>query len=107
MTRSKPSGLSVVTARRKSTATPTVSPELDRALNALHGHLRDTDNPVGAARVVRRVAAHWPLEHKTQRNAFRREAERMLVPFFGYDQSVAKAVVWLALDAAWEALRGN
>ena len=90
-----------------SSATPTASPELDRALNALKGHLRDTDNPVGAARAVRRVAAHWPLKHETQRSAFRLEAERLLVPFFGYDQRIAKAVAWMTLDAAWEAPRGN
>ena len=35
----------------------TVSPQLDRALTALRGEVLDTDNPVGAARAVRRVAA--------------------------------------------------
>ena len=88
-------------------APSTVSPELGRALNALRGHLRDTDDPVGAARAVRRVAFQNPLLHDTQRSAFRLEAEKLLVPFFGFDQSVAKAVCWMSLDAAWEAPRGS
>ena len=78
-----------------------LSPELDRALSALRGHLRDTDNPVGAARAVRRVAARHQLEHDGQRSAFMLEAERLLVTHFGYDQRVAKAVAWLACDAGW------
>ena len=43
---------------------PVVSLKLDRALNALAGEIRDTDNPVGAARAVRRVAARFRLEHE-------------------------------------------
>ena len=87
--------------------TATVSPELDRALNALRGHVRDTDNPVGAARALRRVAARNPLPHESSRAAFRLEAERLLTPFFGFDSTVAKAVCWLACDAAWEVRRGG
>src|SRR5690606_37112063 len=89
-------------------STPSVlSPELEDALNALRGHLRDTDNPVGAARAVRRVAAQHSLPFETTRRAFLLEAERLLVPHFGFDQRVAKAVAWLACDAAWEAPRGS
>ena len=86
---------------------PVVSLKLDRALNALAGEIRDTDNPVGAARAVRRVAARFRLEHEGQRKAFQWEAENLLLPHFGYDQRSAKAVVWLACDAAWEAPRGS
>lgn len=94
------------TGEGRLNAPSTVSPELGRAMNALQGHLRDTDNPVGAARAVRRVAARHPLPHESSRAAFRLEAERLLIPFFGFDQQVAKAVAWLSLDAAWEAPRG-
>ncbi|HUE96836.1 MAG TPA: hypothetical protein VMN39_09260, partial [Longimicrobiaceae bacterium] len=72
---------------------------------ALDAGLRDTDNPVGAARAVRRVAARHQLEYDTTRAAYRRWAEKRLAPFFGDDAQVAKAVVWLACDAAWEATR--
>ncbi len=85
--------------------TDTVSPELGRALNALRGEIRDTDSPVGAARAVRRVAARFPLKYHGQRKAFLLEAEKLLVPHFGFDAQVPKAVAWLAVDAAWEAPR--
>jgi len=83
------------------------SPALAQALNALQGEIRDTDNPVGAARAVRRVAARFPLGHDSQREAFRWEAEKLLRPRFGGDEKTAKAVTWLACDAAWEASRGR
>ena len=84
-----------------------VSPDLDRALTALRGEVRDTDNPVGAARALRRVAARNPLPHDSSRAAFRLEAERLLTPFFGFDATAAKSIAWLACDAAWEVRRGG
>jgi hypothetical protein len=87
-------------------ATDQGSPELVRAIEALEAALIETDNPVGAARAVRRVAARHQLPHLTSRRAFRWRAEQLLEPYFGGDVDVAKAVAWLALDAGWEAL-GN
>ncbi len=80
----------------------TVSPALEQALNAL-GEIRDVDNAVGAARAVRRVAARFQLRYAGQRSAFMHRATELLVPHFGYDHTTAKAVAWLACDAAWEA----
>jgi len=90
-----------------STTTSTSPQALDRALNALRGEIRDTDNPTGAARAVRRVAARFPLELDGQRQAFRWESEKLLRPHFGGDEKAAKAIAWLACDAAWEASRGR
>ena len=59
-----------------------VSPQLGRVLNALRGHVRDTDNPAGAARALLRVAGQNPLPHESSRAAFGIEAERLLSPFF-------------------------
>ena len=81
---------------------PILSPELTRAIDTLRERLRETDNPVGAARTLRRVAASAPPPNDGYRQAFRLAAERLLAPFFGRDVRVAKAVVWLSLDAAWE-----
>ena len=81
-----------------------VSPPLRNAIEALARELERTDNPVGAARAVRRVAARHPLDYDTSREAYRRWAEKRLMPFFGNDLHVAKAVVWLACDAGWEAI---
>ena len=73
---------------------------LRRELAEVEGGSR---NPVGAARALQRVAARHTLEFEGQRDAFRWEAEKLLRPYFrdlDPDQA-AKAIAWLALDAAW------
>lgn len=86
---------------------PAVTPELARALEDLRVELEEvhggTGNPVGAARALQRVAARNQLKFRGARNVFRLEAERLLHPYFlGMGtRDAAKAVAWLAVDAAW------
>ncbi len=84
-----------------------VSPKLDRALSALRRALQGVDgghaNPVGGSRALQRVATCHPLDYEGQREAFLWEAEKLMRPYFAdmtTDQA-ARALVWLALDAAW------
>ena len=88
-------------------ARPERSPSLEWALVQLRKAVEEADNPVAAARVVRRVGARHPLAHEGQRQAFRWEAEKLLLPFFDNDARIAKAVVWLCCDAAWEVPRAR
>ena len=86
---------------------PAVTPELAQALEDLRQELREvhggTGNPVGASRALQRVAARHHFQFQGTRNAFRLEAEKLLHPYFeGVGVlDAAKAVTWLALDAAW------
>lgn len=90
------------------------SPELCLALQDLQHEIRAVEggdgNPVGAARALQRVAARHELPLTTSRDAFRWGAEKALRPFFASmaPEEAAKAVTWLALDAAWQGgLRGG
>ncbi len=84
------------------------SPELTLALEDLSRELRSVDggtrNPVGAARALQRVAARHDLPSPSSRDAFRWKAEKALRPYFACltPENAAKAVTWLALDAAWQ-----
>lgn len=77
-----------------------VAADLRRELDEVDGGTR---NPVGAARALQRLAARHTFEYGGQRDAFRWEAEKLLQPYFRdlTPDQAAKAVVWLALDAAW------
>jgi hypothetical protein len=81
--------------------------EVSRTLEELREALAQVDgghgNPVGAARALQQVAARRPPRDQGQRNALRWGAEKELRPYFRALDSdeAAKAVVWLALDAAW------
>ncbi len=80
------------------------SPELAAALEALRRGVGEAEgSPVGAARAVRAVAARHreAMVFDGQRLAFRNAATKLLVPVFGNDLTVAKAVAWLAIDAAF------
>jgi len=76
--------------------------DLDREFSHLDGD-GSRPNPVGAARALQRIARRHPLRLSTERDALRWHAEKLLAPHFrGMDtQRASKAVVWLALDAAW------
>ena len=86
---------------------PAVTPELAQALEDLRVELEEvhggTGNPVGASRALQRVAARHPFRTQGARSAFRLQAEKLLHPYFQGmgTRDAAKAVVWLAVDAAW------
>lgn len=93
---------------------PRCSPETSMAIVALRKAIAEANNPadggnnpVGSARAVRRVAAAHPLPYQGGRNAFRWEAEKLLMPVFGNSLDVAKSIVWMCCDAAWESPRGR
>lgn len=68
----------------------------EEAVRALRAELRSVDNPVGAARALRAVAARFRPEHATSWEAFRLAAERELRPLLN---GSAKAMAWAVLDA--------
>ena len=77
----------------------------EEAVQALQEALQGVDNPVAAARALRRVATRYRPQHDGPRDAFRWEAEEILRPHFRDSESV-KSVVWSLIDEAKENDRG-
>jgi hypothetical protein len=76
----------------------------EEAVHKLQEALQGVDNPVAAARALRRVAARFRPGESISWDAFRWAAEKLVKPLL---DGMAKPVTWAVLDADFGRLQGD